>query len=45
VTRRQGRPYILVLHKTDALFTGELQARERDETDLKWLEARWGSDA
>jgi hypothetical protein len=45
VTRRQGSPYILVLHKTDALFTGELQARERDETDLKWLEARWGSDA
>jgi hypothetical protein len=41
VTRRQGSPYVLVLHKTDALFTGELQARDRDETDLKWIEAHW----
>jgi hypothetical protein len=44
VTRRQGSPYTLVLHKTDALFTGELQARDRDEADLKWLEAHWTSD-
>jgi hypothetical protein len=41
VTRRQGSPYVLVLHKTEALFTRELQARERDETDLDWLAARW----
>ena len=40
VTRRQGRPYMLVLHKTDALFTREHQARNRDETDLEWLAAR-----
>jgi hypothetical protein len=39
VTRREGRPYILVLHKTEALFTRELEARNRDETDLDWLTA------
>jgi hypothetical protein len=37
VTRRAGRPYTLVLAKTDALFTGEREARTRDETDLAWL--------
>ncbi len=40
VTRRQGRPYTLVLTKTDALFARELQARARDETDLEWLAAQ-----
>jgi predicted 2-oxoglutarate/Fe(II)-dependent dioxygenase YbiX len=39
VTRRQGRPYTLVLNKTDALFSREQEARIRDETDLKWLAA------
>jgi hypothetical protein len=39
VTRRQGRPYTLVLKKTEALFAREQQARIRDETDLEWLEA------
>ena len=43
VTRRQGRPYTLMLHKTDALFTGEEQARARDETDLAWLAAIWNT--
>lgn len=33
-TRRTGRPYTLVLHKTDDLFTGEQAARERAEEDL-----------
>jgi hypothetical protein len=37
VTRRQGRPYTLVLEKTEALFARERQARSRDETDLEWL--------
>jgi len=37
VTRRTGRPYTLVLTKTDALFTREQEARTRDETDLEWL--------
>lgn len=39
VTKRQGRPYTLMLRKTDALFTGEQEARARDETDLAWLAA------
>jgi hypothetical protein len=39
VTRRQGRPYTLVLNKTDALFSREQEARIRDETDLEWLSA------
>ena|SRR5881392_1854879 len=41
VTRRQGRPYTLVLTKTDALFAREQEARARDETDLEWLLAQW----
>jgi hypothetical protein len=45
VTRRQGRPYTLVLNKTDALFTREQEARTRDETDLEWLAAQWHPSA
>jgi hypothetical protein len=45
VTRRQGRPCTLVLHKTEALFGRELQARKRDETDLDWLAAQWSPGA
>ena len=41
VTRRQGRPYTLVLTKTDALFTDERDARATATADLKWLAARW----
>jgi hypothetical protein len=37
VTRRQGRPYTLVLNKTDALFAREQEARNRDRKDLEWL--------
>jgi len=37
VTRRQGRPYTLVLTKTDALFVREQEARDRDHADLEWL--------
>jgi predicted 2-oxoglutarate/Fe(II)-dependent dioxygenase YbiX len=44
-TRRQGRPYTLVLHKTDALFAREQEARARDETDLEWLAALWNPGA
>jgi len=40
LTRRHGRPYTLVLTKTDALFAREQEARIRDETDLEWLTAR-----
>jgi hypothetical protein len=44
VTRRQGNPYVLVLHKTEALFTREQEARSRDEAHLDWLTARWNPD-
>lgn len=36
-TRRSGRPYTLVLRKTDALFAREREARRRDRADLSWL--------
>jgi len=45
VTRRQGRPYTLVLTKTEALFAREQEARIRDETDLEWLAAQWNPGA
>jgi hypothetical protein len=45
VTRRQGRPYTLVLSKTDALFAREQQARARDQADLEWLAAKWNLPA
>lgn len=41
-TRRQGRPYTLVLTKTDELFTRATTARHTAETDLAWLTATWG---
>ncbi len=41
LTRRKGSPYILVLTKTDALFTGEQTARQAAQTDLEWLTDRW----
>jgi hypothetical protein len=37
VTRRQGRPYTLVLTKQDTLFAREHEERERDEADLAAL--------
>jgi hypothetical protein len=45
VTRRQGRPYTLVLNKTEALFDRERGARIRDETDLEWLAASSSSSS
>ena len=45
VTRRQGRPYTLVLKKTEALFAREQEERTRDETDLEWLAAQWDAGA
>jgi hypothetical protein len=45
VIRRQGRPYTLVLNKTDALFSREQEARTRDETDLELLTTQWNPDA
>lgn len=40
-TRRQGRPYTLVLVKSRALFEREQQARIRDKADLQWLTGEW----
>jgi hypothetical protein len=37
-TRRTGRPYTLVLTKTDALFERELRDRRRDTADLAVIE-------
>jgi hypothetical protein len=42
-TRRIGRPYTLVLTKTDALFKLEAQRRRRDARDLAWLERSRGN--
>jgi hypothetical protein len=36
-TTRTGRPYTLVLTKTEALFDLENRRRERDQADLEWL--------
>ena len=45
VTRRQGRPYTLVVTKTDALFARDQQARARDRADLEWLAIKWNLPA
>ncbi|HEX5119722.1 MAG TPA: 2OG-Fe(II) oxygenase [Pseudonocardiaceae bacterium] len=42
-TRRQGRPYTLVLTKTDELFTRATTARHTAEADLRWLNVTWGA--
>ncbi|MGI9000064.1 MAG: 2OG-Fe(II) oxygenase [Pseudonocardia sp.] len=41
-TRRRGRPYTLVLTKTDELFTRATDARHEAVTDLAWLTSTWG---
>jgi hypothetical protein len=44
-TRRSGRPYTLVLAKTEALFETERQKRAREQADAAWLAAAWDSGA
>jgi hypothetical protein len=39
-TRRSGRPYTLVLTKTDDLFDRETRSRRRHQDDLDWLDAQ-----
>jgi hypothetical protein len=41
-TRRQGRPYVLVLTKTARLFDREAKQRAKDQADLLWLVDHWG---
>jgi len=38
-TQRSGRPYTLVLDKTEALFEREAAERRRWQADLEWLTA------
>ncbi|MEP7161695.1 MAG: 2OG-Fe(II) oxygenase, partial [Dermatophilaceae bacterium] len=40
-TRRQGRPYVLVLTKSPTLFEQERKARSQDQADLDRLTAVW----
>ncbi|MDX5565474.1 hypothetical protein PYK79_22275 [Streptomyces sp. ID05-04B] len=40
-TRRQGRPYTLVLTKTEELFSRERAIRRRAGADLTWLASAW----
>ncbi|MFC5823046.1 hypothetical protein [Nonomuraea insulae] len=42
-TRRQGRPFTLVLTKTEDLFERERLARERHVANLAWLTDDWKS--
>jgi len=44
-TRRQGRPYTLVLTKTGELFTRGKDARHKAVTGLAWLTSAWGDGA
>jgi 2OG-Fe(II) oxygenase superfamily len=41
-TRRRGRPYTLVLTKTEELFTRAENTRHQAMTDLAWLTSTWG---
>lgn len=41
VTRRTGRPYTLVLTKTDRLFTAEQEERAVGAASLEWLAVNW----
>lgn len=38
-TRRVGRPYILVLTKTDTLFANDAEERRQAAADLTWLDS------
>lgn len=39
-TRRSGRPYTLVLTKSDELFEQEARLRRRHQADLDWLDGQ-----
>ncbi len=39
-TRRSGRPFTLVLTKTDDLFVWETRSRRRHQDDLDWLDTQ-----
>ncbi|MGW1679181.1 2OG-Fe(II) oxygenase [Saccharopolyspora sp. NPDC002376] len=41
-TRKQGRPYTLVLTKAQALFTRPEEQRQQALADLAWIRSSWG---
>src|SRR5680860_298665 len=41
-TRRQGRPFTLILEKTEALFQQEQDTRRQAKRDLDWLVSAFG---
>jgi hypothetical protein len=42
-TRRQGRPFTLVLEKTEALFQREQDTQRQAKLDLDWLQSTFGA--
>jgi hypothetical protein len=44
-TRRQGRPFTLILEKTETLFQQEQDTRRQAKRDLDWLMSAFGQDA
>lgn len=44
-TRRQGRPFTLILEKTETLFQQEQNIRRQAKRDLDWLVSAFGQDA
>lgn len=42
-TLRQGRPFTLVLGKTEDLFAHERATRRRVDSDLRWLDSAFGA--
>lgn len=44
-TRRQGRPFTLVLEKTEALFQQEQDTRRQRQRDLDWWQSSFGQRA
>jgi len=44
-TRRQGRPFTLILEKTETLFQQEQDTQRQAKRDLDWLVSAFGQDA
>ena len=44
-TRRQGRPFTLLLEKTETLFRDEQDTRRQAQHDLDWLGSAFGHRA
>jgi hypothetical protein len=44
-TRRQGRPFTLILEKTEALFQQDQDARRQAKSDLDWVVSAFWRDS